>query len=320
MALTYAECHFLFYNTSQLSIHGLHMKNIRANIQKFSTTALWVAIAIYTVILPQAIIIYRNLEARFGQNAVGKIPLMAVIMIGALYVIYGYRRNQNFKHLIYLIPSAAIALAIIMNEPNPNKHIHIPEYILMAWLLYLVISKGYSGKGLFLLVFLCGSMLGVVDELQQGLHPKRFYGWIDMSINSASTVIGILTIVGLVRSPGGDTETWEWTKYSHMFRTYLWFLAFGIAGAILQCIYLFQVQSTETFVGIYPQWLLGWQAIFLTFSFGMIWRGFQNVQQTSANQNKAAATMRLWVSLPLIILSYMYFLVLFVAISGMSFR
>jgi hypothetical protein len=295
------------------------MINSRAIIQKYSSPALWAVIAIYTLILPQAIIVYRDLEALFGQEAVGKIPLMGIILIGTLYVVYGYRRNHNFKHLIYLIPSAAIALAIIKSEPNPNKHIHIPEYILMAWLLYLVLSKRYSGKGLFLLVFLCGSMLGVVDELQQGLHPKRFYGWTDMSINSASTVIGILTIVGLVRPREGDTESWELTINTHLFKAYRWLLAFGFAGAILQCMYLFQVQSAETFEGIYPQWLLVWQAVFLAFSIGMIWRDFQNVPTTDANQNKAATT-RLWIFPPLIILCYMYLLVLFAAISGMSFR
>ena len=283
------------------------MNDFRDSLRKYRTPILWVVIAIYTWILPQAIIIYRDLETRLGVESVGRIPLIAVIMIGLTYIIYGYRVHRNFRHVLYLIPSAAIALTIIKSEPNPNKHIHIPEYILMAWLLYAALCKSYHGKGIFLLLIICGSMLGVVDELEQGLHPKRFYGWIDMIINSASTVIGALTIMGLTRNRRQHTNTWAWTKSFGRFKELLGLLVFGFCGAILLCIFLFQVHSTEIFAGVYPRWLLGWNGLYLMLLARVLLKEFQKANSAiSYPEGKGLSTMGLWIYPPLIILSYMH--------------
>ncbi len=196
----------------------------------------WGLIVIYTFILPSAILIYRKLESSIGQEATGKIPFYGVILIGTAYTLYGFLKNSSFTHLLYLIPCAIIAYIIIKYEPNPNKHIHIPEYVLMAWLLYAALSKDYYGKGIFILIFICGSMLGVVDELEQGLHPKRFYGWSDMAVNSSSTLIGIFTILGLTRRAATN---WEWKKYLRGLRSLLGLILFGMVGAVFMCIQQF---------------------------------------------------------------------------------
>ena len=72
-------------------------------------------------------------------------------------------------------------MTVIFLEANPNKHIHIPEYILMTWLVFEALRRDYKGGGIFLLVFILSSLPGILDEVLQGLHPGRSYGWQDMS-------------------------------------------------------------------------------------------------------------------------------------------
>ncbi len=281
----------------------------------------WGTIVVYTFFLPSAILVYRKLESAIGQDATGKIPFYGVIFIGLAYILYGFLKHRNFTHLFYLIPCAIIAYVIIKYEPNPNKHIHIPEYVLMAWLLYAALSKDYQGNGIFILIFICGSLLGVVDELEQGLHPKRFYGWSDMAVNSSSMLIGIFTILGLVKR---ETGNWDWTKRWKEYQTHFGLILFGVVGAVFMCIHLFDVQAEEMFWGVYPLWILGWNylylfAVLIHLAFHIIKQ--RSIQNTAIEREKSLRqTAQLWVYFPLAILFFMHFLVVYVSVSGASFR
>ncbi|MBC8504615.1 MAG: VanZ family protein [Anaerolineales bacterium] len=281
----------------------------------------WGLIVGYTLILPSAILIYRRLESVIGQEATGKIPFYGVIIIGIAYTVYGFLKNRNFTHLLYLIPGAIIAYIIIRYEPNPNKHIHIPEYVLMAWLLYAALSKDYQGKGILILIFICGSLLGVVDEIEQGLHPKRFYGWSDMAVNSSSTLIGIFTLMGLTKRKLGD---WGWRRHLREFRALIGLILYGVVGAVFMCIHLFDVQAQEMFWGVYPLWILVWNLLFLlgTLVAAGLEVNKQRSQQLSEieSENALRQTAQLWTYLPLAILFFIHFLVVYAGISGTSFR
>ena len=288
-----------------------------------SRVLLWGAIFIYTLLLPNAIVVYRMLVDYIGKDSTGNIPLISVILIGGAYALYGYRKNRNFKFLLYLIPAGIIALLIMRLEENPNKHIHIPEYVLMAWLLYAVLSKDYRGSGIFVLVFLCGSLLGVVDELEQGIYPRRFYGWSDMLVNSASILIGIFTLKGVTPSIERD---WRWRSFLRSYQPELGVLIFGFLVAVFMGAQLFYVQMYDVFWGAYPRWLLGCNILFLVALFVVIgwrWRqvwGKPPAAPEIATQRGVAITIRLWLYPLLTIIGFMHLLVLFVAFSGVSFR
>ncbi len=297
---------------------------MKVNLNQSSThrrVISWGLIILYTLFLPSAILVYRKLESLIGQQATGRIPLFAVISIGLVYSIYGFNKKRNLTHLLYLIPSVIISYIIIRNEANPNKHIHIPEYVLMAWLLYAALSNDYQGKGIFILIFICGSLLGVVDELEQGVHPRRFYGWSDMAINSSASLIGIFTIVGLTEQRAGD---WAWRQNLKEFKGLVGLIAFGAVGAIIMCIYLFQVQALEKFWGVYPVWLLVWNIIFIIAAAGMEIHRRKNLHPRRSNETKASEhpsrTAQLWVYPPLAIIVFMHLIIVFVAITGTYFR
>jgi VanZ family protein len=285
----------------------------------------WVLVAGYTYILPNFRVIYEAILNAYGAQVVGKVPLAIVSAFGVAYVLATLRAGKNLKNLLYLLPAALIAFAIMRLEPNPNKHIHIPQYIVMTWLLLAALSRGYKGKGLLILIFILASLLGVVDELEQGVHPARFYGWSDMLVNCSSSLIGILTILGIKPPKAGD---WLWVRQLKDHKYLIALAFFGLVGAGLMCFFLFRVQAQEAFQGVYPAWMLVWNAAYLLLAPILIFLSLRRQkslhlaagEMPAEEVTRAARTARLWLYPLLAILFYMHAILVFIALTDAEFR
>lgn len=283
----------------------------------------WLLIAIYTIILPDAILIYQKIVSLFGQEAAGKIPIIAAGILGLFYVFMLFRLKRNWKNLFFLIPCGLIALAIFTLEPNPNKHIHIPEYVLMAWLLYWVLSRDIKGRQILLLVFILAALLGVTDELEQGIHPARFYGASDMLVNASSALVGVFTIMGLTSQKKSD---WGWLNGLPKMKWLSWMTGVGIVLVLLMCINLFKVQTDNEFWGIYPTGLWVGNILYLISLPIFMIHYFQKIQGNKTLRDKSLDVKekvekdtRLWVIPMLVILFYMQALIVYVSLAWVEF-
>lgn len=289
----------------------------------FQRISLWVLVAVYTLALPGAILVYDAITKHFSVVMAGKIPIVLIIVMGIVYIISSLMLNKSIKALKMLVPCIIIVCILIYLEPNPNKHIHIPEYIVMSWILFEALSLDYLGKGMLILIFICSSLLGLVDELLQGIHPGRFYGWGDMAMNSAATFIGILALAGIRRFPTGD---WTWIGCFNQLKKALAVIFFGALGAVLMCMYLFDVKTYLAFWDIYPYWLLGWNGLFIIAGLGVILvpgrlhKPVKFSNNRSQNPSTKVITARLWILYPLVILIVMHSLVVAIPITGVTFR
>ncbi len=291
----------------------------------FRRLAFWALAAIYTAALPEAITVYSSIVSHFSAEVAGRIPLVMIIIFGLIYVLAGFLMQRNGRHIKFLIPGAMIVFVVLSLESNPNKHIHIPEYILLAGILYEAIALDYEGKGIFILIFVCASMLGVVDELAQGLHPQRHYGLGDMAVNSASALIGVLLLMGLRDPPRGD---WRWISYLKGMQLWGVIAFLGLSGAGLMCFYLKKVQINNGFWGSYPIWLLGWNGIFLALSLGagyaFFFKGYKRYRPSGAKDSSTRIdfmkTVYLWIFPPLTILFIAQLLPMVLGVSGWNFK
>jgi hypothetical protein len=285
---------------------------------------LWVLIAIYTFLLPYFLLVYRAILNSYGKEIVGRVPLVIVAAFGIAYALAVMRTRKEFKYLLFLIPCGVIAFLIMRLEPNPNKHIHIPEYVVMAWLLFAVLSRDYKGKGIFILIFIYASLLGVVDELEQGIIPSRFFGLSDMLVNCASAAIGVFTIMGLKKMRESD---WAWTGYLKEYKGLLWLSVYGLMGAAAMCANLFQVQAEKKFWGIYPVWLWVWGILYLiltpvliSFNLGRQRKLHYAIKGNLAKDTPPEEkTALLWIYPLLAILFYMHALLIYISVSGVEF-
>ena len=292
---------------------------------RFSRIARWSLVAIYTFTLPYVIIAYQTIESHFSSEITGKVPLIITLLFGTVYTFLGFRLKKNMKFLGRLVPCGIIVFTLISLESNPNKQIHIPEYILMSWLVYQALALDYKGKGILILVFLLTSTLGVVDELLQGIHPDRFYGWWDMVINSASAWMGVILLAGLRDRQDGS---WDWARGLKKQKVFMGFGLLGILGAVLTCIYFFKVKETAAFWTAYPIWLSGWNGLFtalvpaVMFSFysGYVRRLPNLNHRDCSDQRTTHITGCLWAFPIIAVLFTINIIALFAALSGYEIR
>lgn len=298
---------------------------IHAYRTRLSGIICWAAVALYTAALPYVIFVFQAADRHFPSTITARIPLLIIVFLAVAYTILCIKQKTAARCFVILGVSAFIVFGIMMVEPNCNKHIHIPEYILMTWLLHWALAAGYKGSGLFLLIFICAVMLGFVDELLQGIHPERYYGWLDMIINAASAFIGILMLMGAKRSESG--KEWSWAGRFRDYKATLAVILFGAGTAVLMGIRLFDVQLRGAFSTIYPRWLLIGNVVFLASGAAVIichWHGSHVCAAIAPETHPAPAdgltTVRLWIFPPLAILAAMHALVLWAVVADLNFR
>jgi VanZ family protein len=294
------------------------------NSQHLHRIILWVTVMLYTASLPYVILVFQAITRHFSAKTAGNVPLFIILLLAVVYIIACIKVKKVARGIIILAISAVIVSIIMTVEANPNKYIHIPEYVLMAWLLYQALAIDYKGRGILLLVFLCAAMLGVVDELLQGIHPQRTYGWKDMINNAASSLIGILTLMGAKCRIEGD---WAWIDHLKDYKAVLGAIFFGGLTAVLTGIYLLEVQVRGSFHKVYPSWLLAGNGLFLASAAAAIFFFWRHRQESgklrpeleSGTRNNRTTAL-LWVMSPLAILISINLLVVWVAVAGFEFR
>jgi len=260
---------------------------------------LWLLVAIYAFSLPYAIIVYDIISSRWSPAFAGAVPRIIIISAGAAYLFYCAKTDLSLRRISFLIPCAIIAFLIIYLEPNPNKHIHIPQYALMTWLLFEAIRIDYSGAGIFVLVFFSSSLLGVFDEVMQGIHATRCYGWQDMLNNTCSSLIGVLSLMGLREKRGVEID-WIY-QFKKMGGSFL-IILFGLLNAAVGCVMLFKTKNHHNLWNFYPGWLIALNTLFVIMAFVVLCRLYRHTMRCGDDIQGPEKTAFLWVSLPLAIL------------------
>ncbi len=266
---------------------------------------LWLSVIAYTFSLPYVIVIYESITLRWSPEIAGLIPRIILLAGSVAYVFYSLRVGLSLRRIFLLLSCGIIAFLIVCLEPNPNKHIHIPEYILMAWLLFEVLQIDYRGAGIYLLVFLCSSLLGVLDEILQGIHASRFFGWQDMLLNSLSALIGILSLMGLREK---QEDGWGWAYQFNNMRVSLMVVFVGMFTTAVNCYVLFDVQRHSGSWYVYPDWLIIWSVVFEAIAFVALCRIFR---EDAGKFHDQEITARLWVSVPLVIIMIIHMVIIF---------
>jgi hypothetical protein len=164
------------------------------------------------------------------------------------YFVYCNKRGNEWNLKNFVVPTTALLIAAFCLQPNPIKHIHIPEYGLLYVLVWLAFARDRYTDEALISVFTCVVMFGVIDELLQGVHPERYYGWKDMLINAIGGLVGLLW----VRAFWWQEKTNSRLNISFDVLVFMMFLI-TLAPSLIT---LLAVQKVAEFEGVYPFWLL----------------------------------------------------------------
>jgi len=131
-------------------------------------------------------------KAFFGER--GFIILIGLILIlsGLAFLFFLLRDIPNVKMTIAIVIILIAGIALAWQMKLPQEKIHILEYGLLGWFAGrdLIVKNKEGTKGI-VFAWLFVIIIGVLDEVLQGILPYRFWDTRDIVFNSLGGLWGI---------------------------------------------------------------------------------------------------------------------------------
>lgn len=142
------------------------------------------------------------LVGRLGTGTVAAVFPVAVTVAVLLVIVWFFVQRVNRGRSISLpvLGAGMVAAFFALAVPDPDvpiKRIHVAEYILLSFPVRYTLSHRLQGGALTLFTALVTMLFGIHDEMLQGLHSLRYYGWRDILVNGLAGLGGALFGHGL---------------------------------------------------------------------------------------------------------------------------
>ncbi len=213
-------------------------------------TALWCVISTYVLCLPYAIWVFNALIDRLSLPVARWVPVVVIALLIVCYFLFCRWQRRGYHFITVIVPGALLALLALVLQSNPIKHIHLPEYAFLGLLIWLAQGRPKTILS-YLSIWSTVVLLGIFDELHQGWHPERYFGWRDIVINGIGGLFGVL----LIRAFSDNEEHCSlWpkrdTKLNNSVLT-TW-IVITVASLSVSLIYLLKVQEAGQFHSVFP--------------------------------------------------------------------
>ena len=165
----------------------------RTNVRNYYATAF-----ILTACYPHSFVIWQALSQSLNDKVSTALPLLITAATVVSVLAFFSRRNSHRPPSMwpwpYLIGGAIVAiLGVFATDPDfPAKRIHIPQYIVLALIVQRALSFDLPVRAILPATLLLTTLLGVHDELMQGLHALRTFGIRDIGVNSLGALSGAM--------------------------------------------------------------------------------------------------------------------------------
>ncbi len=191
------------------------------------------------------------LSRQLGPGPLAKmlpiIVTLVVLMVISLRFIQRVNRGHRIRFVFVGLGLVGAFLALAIPDPSfPIKRVHVAEYIILSFLVRHVLSSRLDGLGLVFFTALVTALYGVHDEMLQGLHTLRYYGWRDMVVNGVAGLSGAMLGHGLVCSEKSSSGRIPGPGRPVLPAQAVLF-GFLIAALVWQVIYLYQHRGDTFF-------------------------------------------------------------------------
>ncbi len=137
---------------------------------------------------------WRWLSEQLSPPTLEMLPPALALLLFAVVIIRVAPRLRISAGItsIWLVTAAALALAgLLLADPAfPAKRVHIFQYALLALVVRRGLTNRLDGVPLVAMSALVAALLGVHDELIQGLRPERYFNLADILVNTLSASAG----------------------------------------------------------------------------------------------------------------------------------
>jgi len=126
------------------------------------------------------------------------VTLVVLVVIASLFI---RRVNRGYRIEFLFLGLGIVGAFFSLAIPDPHvpiKRVHVAEYIVLSFLVRYTLSHRLQGLNLTLFTALVTLFFGIHDEMLQGLHSLRYYGWRDIIVNGTAGLSGSLLGHGLL--------------------------------------------------------------------------------------------------------------------------
>jgi VanZ family protein len=161
----------------------------------------WLWVILFTIViyatLPVAPVAWRVFARRVGNGAEIIVITSLLLTAGGVLWLSLRRAGPIAAGRIALLGAVgAVYLAIIaMVELTPAEKLHFLYYGLLAVLVYRALRLDLGGGSLLVLTVIVVAVIGLGDEVLQGIIPRRYFEWKDVALNAVSGLLATALIV-----------------------------------------------------------------------------------------------------------------------------
>lgn len=135
------------------------------------------------------------LISKLGSGPLTKtLPVIVTLLVlFGIFLKFVHRVNRGHSIDMVFLGIGIVGAFVTLAIPDPNipiKKIHVAEYIILSLLVRYTLSHRLEGAALTIFTALVVILLGVHDEMLQGFHSKRYYGWLDIIVNAMAGMSG----------------------------------------------------------------------------------------------------------------------------------
>ncbi len=185
----------------------------------------WTITAVYTVAifyLAQLVpLMWSTLTDWMGgvENAGNAVDAVVPIVGAAVFILALLRfRETRFTSYCWLaFVFCGFAYILTLHCEYPVERMHLLQYSLLAWLYYRSLKLDFSDRTSYIWTAIAVFLVGLTDELLQGILPERSCTFSDMVTNWCAGSLGMVGFVALQRE---GVRTW-FTKLSRLPKTIL---------------------------------------------------------------------------------------------------
>ncbi len=152
----------------------------------------WLLVIVYTLSIYAAIPFARDwqsyLRNRLDSNF-GLFINFSLISAGLL-PLWWVARRVSLARSVAFIGIIFLAFAFVMQMELPEERIHLLQYGFLGYICASAVFLNLKGIGGFASVAAIGLVIGLGDELIQGVFPSRVFDWRDVAFNFAGVLLG----------------------------------------------------------------------------------------------------------------------------------
>lgn len=166
----------------------------------------WVAlcaVAIFLVV-PLARAIQNFVAERWGRSLFGYFVLTAtaIAFVSLLYVLIFRLKIRSPSQYIWLSLVAGLYIYFTLKLwRSPEEAVHFLEYGLLGYFLFRALSYSIKDKSIYLVGFLLGALVGIIDEVLQWMVPNRYWDFRDVGLNALAAGLIQVAIWKGIRPP-----------------------------------------------------------------------------------------------------------------------